>query len=151
ATAWRSASSPEGRARRRRRASTRATRAGSSSSSSAPQPQEQALEGLGDGLQGYRLAEHGAVPDLATGLGAEEAVQLVGDRLRAVLGLVGEGVEAVQLALGLDQRDDLGGADRPDQLLLEIAAAGEEALLGDVLAVLPVEGTQHEALLALVV
>ena len=74
-----------------------------------------------------RLDEHAAVVDLATAVGAHEAPELALDRDVPLGRLALERPKRPELALGGDDLLDGRGAERPDQLVLEILDAGVEA------------------------
>src|ERR1700750_3227083 len=75
-----------------------------------------------------------AVADLPAGAGAHEAVQLLVAGSVTVGGLPGEGQERPALALGLDQDLDPAGAERADQLVLQVRDADEVRRFGSVQA-----------------
>src|SRR4051812_33978619 len=105
--------------------------------------------------------EYRRVLDLAPAAGAHEAPQLRLDAAGALRGLVLEGPEAPELALGLDDPLDAGGAEAADQLVLEVGVtdvearrlkpdpldgAAEVALLGGIAEAGDADALRHERL-----
>src|SRR3954447_6340263 len=96
-----------------------------------------------------RVDERRRVLDLAPAARAHEAPQLRLDAAGALRGLLLEGPEASELALGLDDPLDAGGSEAADQLVLEVGVADEEAGPPELGAQAgPLDGEPEVALLA---
>src|SRR4051812_22772264 len=147
------ASAAAGSSRSRRASRASCPPAARSRSCSAAAGAERAVEHAGErhgsGRRVERLDEQARVADLAAPAAAHEAPQLLLDRLPAPRGLLLQRAEGVQLAVCLGDRLDRAGAERADQLALEVRLAGEEAdpleVVAERLAELPLLGDVVEA------
>jgi hypothetical protein len=94
---------------------------------------EQQVQRSRNAVEVERLDHQRRVSDLP-GTASEEAPKLSLDRSVVPLRLLLEGSERRELSARLEHRLDAGGAERPDQLALEIGLADEEAERLEVLA-----------------
>src|SRR5215472_18065073 len=75
----------------------------------------------------YRPGEQARVPELAPGAAAQEPPELCPGGLTAPLGLPLQAAERAEISLRVNERLHPGGADRADQLVLQILDADVKA------------------------
>src|SRR5215472_1443275 len=90
---------------------------------------ERCVERMRQPLQIHRPGEQTRVPELAPGSAAQEPPQLRNDGLTTPLGLPLEAAERAEISLRINKRFNPGGADRADQLVLQILDADVKAEL----------------------
>src|SRR5579872_4197565 len=88
---------------------------------------QEAVEGTGDAGRVERVGQHLPVMGLAAGPGAQEALELLLTGPGALGGLLAEDTERPELTLPGDEPLDRGGAEGPDQLVLQVGDAHVEA------------------------
>lgn len=88
---------------------------------------QDAVQGTGDAGGSEGFGEEPGVADLAAGLGAEEALQLLLAGPVALGGLLAEDAERRQVAVRGDEGLDPAGAQRSDQLVFQVYDAHVEA------------------------